>query len=92
MEYWKVRWHHDFTEEPVTIWNEIGFDGYEVRKIQEFRDGRLLKADEQHETGEIGLSEVPVGDLNEVAAQSDFSAVAITSKEFEIEWTRASWS
>ncbi len=89
VDYWKVHWLHDFDVEPVTLFSEIGEDGYEVRKIQRYRDGRLLKADSSHETGEIGLSEIPVGPIEAVAAQPEFSAFVISRDEFEDVWNRA---
>ncbi|MFE3592981.1 DUF6881 domain-containing protein [Streptomyces niveus] len=91
MEHWKVEWVHDFSAEPVTIYSEVGDDGYETRKIQKFRDGRILKADEHHETGEIGLSEAPVGPIEEVAEQPEFHAFHISLSEFEELWERARW-
>ncbi|MEU5430524.1 hypothetical protein AB0H73_33670 [Streptomyces olivoreticuli] len=92
MDYWKVTWHHDFVEDPVVFFSEIGSDGYETRKIQQYRDGRLLKADQFHETGEIGLSEIPVGSIEDVVAQAEFSATVITSEEFQAIWDQAAWS
>ncbi|MCF3175134.1 hypothetical protein IPZ61_17645 [Streptomyces sioyaensis] len=86
MKYWKVTWHHDFGEEPVTLFSEIGEDGYETRKIQEYRDGRLLRTDGSDETAEIGLSEIPVGRIEEVAAQPEFSALVISKADFESMW------
>ncbi|WP_206323499.1 hypothetical protein [Streptomyces sp. HNM0574] len=92
MDHWKVVWHHDFDEEPVTFWSEIGADGYEVRKVQEFRGGRIVKADAGTETREIGLSEAPVGELPDVTAQSEFSACRISPEDFHAVWDRAAWS
>jgi hypothetical protein len=92
MEYWKVDWLHDFPSEPTRIYSEVGQDGYEVRKVQYYRDGRRLKADELHESAEIGLSEIPVGTIEEVARQPEFSASLINRDEFEQAWTNASWS
>ncbi|MDX6764904.1 hypothetical protein SIN09_37375, partial [Streptomyces sp. F8] len=63
MEYWHVNWLHDFPEEPVAVYSEIGEDGFETRKVHVYRDGRTIRADEQHESAEIGLSEIPVGDI-----------------------------
>ncbi|MFE7115102.1 DUF6881 domain-containing protein [Streptomyces sp. NPDC057654] len=91
MEYWKVLWHHDLAEEPVTFFSEIGADGYEVRKVQGYRDGRLLRADHWRESGTIGLSEVPVGLIEDVQAQAEFSATVIHKAEFVAVWERASW-
>ncbi|MGX7761082.1 DUF6881 domain-containing protein [Streptomyces angustmyceticus] len=89
MQYWKVIWHHDFKEEPVTLFSEIGEDGYETRKVQEYRDGHLLRTDGTNETAEIGLSEIPVGNIEDVAAQPEFSAFAISKSNFEAAWDRA---
>ncbi|MCA6095042.1 hypothetical protein LE181_23080 [Streptomyces sp. SCA3-4] len=91
MEYWSVVWHHDFAEEPILLLSEVGEDGYENRKVVEFRDGRLLKADGQHEGRMVGLSEIPVGAIEEVAAQPEFSAQFISRHEFEEAWARAVW-
>ncbi|MTE21492.1 hypothetical protein F0L17_20725 [Streptomyces sp. TRM43335] len=92
MEYWKVEWHHDYTEEPTVLYSEIGADRYETRKIQRYRDGRLLKADAEHETGDIGLGEIPLGPIEDVAAQPEFSAFLISRGEFEKLWQEAQWS
>ncbi|MER7479978.1 hypothetical protein ABTX60_20490 [Streptomyces sp. NPDC126510] len=92
MEYWKVDWLHDFQSEPIRFYSEIGEDGYEVRKVQRYRDGRRLKADALHESGEIGLSEIPVGSIEDVSSQPEFSAFVIGRDEFEAEWRSASWS
>ncbi|GGR99044.1 MULTISPECIES: DUF6881 domain-containing protein [Streptomyces] len=91
MEYWKVDWLHDFESEPTRIYGEIGHDGYEVRKVQHYRDGRRLKSDEFHESAEIGLSEIPVGAIGDVAGQPEFTASSITLEEFERAWRDASW-
>ncbi|MFF0781309.1 DUF6881 domain-containing protein [Streptomyces sp. NPDC003720] len=91
MEYWKVDWLHDFQSEPTTLFNEIGDDGYEVRKVQHYRDGRKLKADALHESAEIGLSEIPVGAIEDVAGQPEFRATPITGAAFEEAWRSASW-
>ncbi|MGW9044560.1 DUF6881 domain-containing protein [Streptomyces lydicus] len=89
MQYWKVSWQHDFKAEPVTLFSEIGEDGYERRKVQEYREGRLLRTDGSDETAEIGLSEIPVGGIDDVAAQPEFSAFVITEGDFEAVWAAA---
>lgn len=89
MKYWKVHWHHNFADEPVVIFSEIAPDGYEIRKIHEYRDGRLLRTDGTLESAEIGLGTVPVGDIASVSAQPEFAAVVISPTRFEQEWVRA---
>ncbi|MEU6594293.1 hypothetical protein ABZ923_34675 [Streptomyces sp. NPDC046881] len=63
-----------------------------IRKIQAYRDGRVLKDDKFHESAEIGLSEVPVGSIDDVASQPEFSASSISPEEFKRGWRTASWS
>ncbi|KUL61904.1 MULTISPECIES: DUF6881 domain-containing protein [Streptomyces] len=89
MEYWKVHWHHDYDQEPIVIYSEVGSDGYETRKIQEHRDGKILRSDASHESREIGLSEIPVGDIKDVAAQAEFSAFLISRADFDAVWRQA---
>ncbi|GAA2448981.1 DUF6881 domain-containing protein [Streptomyces macrosporus] len=92
MEHRRVEWHHDHAEEPVVLYSELGADRYETRKVQRYRDGRLLRADAEHETGEIGLGEIPLGPIEDVAAQAEFSASLISRDEFEEVWREARWS
>ncbi|WP_083733802.1 DUF6881 domain-containing protein [Actinomadura sp. CNU-125] len=87
--YLRVEWFHDFREEPVDIYSEVGDDGYEVRKIEVFRDGHLQYADERHEAGETSLSGAPVGAVAEIAAQPGFRPHVISEQEFEETWARA---
>jgi hypothetical protein len=91
MEHWKVDWLHDCPSDPVTLYSEIGADGYEVRKVERYADGRALRADASHESAEIGLGQVPVGTLDDVNAQPEFRAVAIGAGEFERQWRAARW-
>ncbi|WP_445279222.1 DUF6881 domain-containing protein [Streptomyces sp. DSM 118148] len=92
LEYWRIAWLHDFQSEPTVLFNEIGDDGYEVRKVQHYRGGRKLRADVLHESAEIGLSEIPVGAIEDVANQPEFQAALITEAAFEEAWRSASWA
>ncbi|MFF1478255.1 DUF6881 domain-containing protein [Streptomyces sp. NPDC058301] len=87
--YVKVRWDHEFTEEPVDVFSELDDQRYEVRKVEVYRDGRLDWADASRETDTIGLGEVPFPDLKEINAQEEFHAETITVAEFETAWDRA---
>lgn len=90
MRYVKVAWNHDLEDEPVLYLSELGESGYETRKIQFFRDGKVEWADELHETESVGLSEVAFPlDLQEISDQPEFDAAEIAPEEFEREWTKA---
>ena len=51
VRYQRVIWRHEFENEPTLLWSEIGDDGFETRKVDEYRDGRLDYADENTSTG-----------------------------------------
>ncbi|KAB8167118.1 hypothetical protein FH609_012040 [Streptomyces sp. 3MP-14] len=87
--YWKVSWHHRFVEEPITLYSELGEDGCEVRRVEEFRDGTAGWADGRGHSARTFLAEVPFGDLAEVAAQEEFTPFLIGRREFEAVWERA---
>ncbi|MBB0245284.1 hypothetical protein FNQ90_14530 [Streptomyces alkaliphilus] len=89
MRYVKVSWSHDFPDEPVLYLSELGEDGYEVRKVQVYRDGRCEWADETFETATVGLSEIPFPPLVDISSQPEFTAELITSEEFERAWEGA---
>ncbi|GAB2802100.1 DUF6881 domain-containing protein [Streptomyces daliensis] len=88
MEYWKVIWHHEFADEPVAIYSEIGEDGYETRKVEEFRDGSLAWAREGESQGGSVLSEIPVGSIEDVQQQPEFSAFVIDERRFQEVWSK----
>lgn len=89
LTYLKVIWHHDFPDEPVLMYHEVGDDGYEQRKVELFRDGRHDYADGTSATGRTDLGEVPVGSVAEIAAQAEFTPFVISADEFEAVWRRA---
>ncbi|SFT75494.1 hypothetical protein SAMN04487904_107165 [Actinopolyspora lacussalsi subsp. righensis] len=89
MRYVKVAWEHDFVDEPVLYLSELGGDGYEIRKVQFYRDGRSEWADESHETANSGLAEIPFPPLEEISGQEGLSAEWIDREEFERAWGEA---
>lgn len=86
MRYVKVTWYQDFPDEPVFYFSELGEDGYEIRKVQLFRDGRSGYADEGHETAGVGLSEISFPSVEEISSQAEFDAEEISAEEFERVW------
>ena len=41
MQYIRVRWNHDRSDEPVELWSELDGESWEVRKVEVFPDGHL---------------------------------------------------
>jgi uncharacterized protein DUF6881 len=89
MRYLKVIWHHDFPDQPVIWYAEIGDDGYETRAIEVYRDGRYDYADEQRSTGETILAEAPIPSAEDIAKNAELSPTVIAVEEFENVWRRA---
>ncbi|MEI8409456.1 MULTISPECIES: DUF6881 domain-containing protein [unclassified Kribbella] len=87
--YLKVRWIHDFPDEPVELYSELDPDRYEVRKVEVFRDGRRVRADESTTTGGTLLGVVPAPTLEEIAEDGEFEPSAISRVEFEEAWQSA---
>lgn len=89
MWYLKVAWRHDLPDEPVWWYAEIGDDGYEIRAVEVYRDGRYDYADANRSTGSTVLAEAPIPSIDEITAQTEFSPSVIDTEEFEQAWHRA---
>ncbi len=86
MRYIDVGWLHDDDTEPVRLLSEIDADGYEVRKIEIYRDGRAEYADAERSTGNAILGEREVPADNEIAADGQFRLNPTTGDQFERAW------
>lgn len=84
MQYVKCIWFHNSNEYPVLLYSELDKDRYEVRKIEIYRDNRIIYAHTKH--NEMELGEVPVPNVEEINRESEFYAMKITQKEFEVVW------
>jgi hypothetical protein len=89
MQYIRVRWNHDRSDEPVELWSELDAGSWEVRKVEVFPDGRLgfASRDESTEDTELGLAPVPA--FEEIARDPEFSPEPITQAQFEDVWDLA---
>ena len=47
------------------LWSEVGDDGYERRKVDEYRHGRLDFADAAHQRGTTWLGDQPMPSLDQ---------------------------
>jgi hypothetical protein len=86
--YQKVLWHHEFPDEPVALHSEIDA-GFEVRKVEVYRDGRHDYADGSRSTGTTVLGEKMMPGVDEIDGDPEFSAEEISAEAFERVWRRA---
>jgi hypothetical protein len=75
------------TADPVRIFEEVGDDRTELRKVEEFRDGRLVRAGSVTDAAP-SLSEEPVPDMVEIEDQAEFTVEMLTAEQFEDVWVR----
>jgi hypothetical protein len=86
MRYLKVLWAHQSPDEPVELLSEIDSDGWEIRKIETFRDGATGYADADRARGSTALSLEPIPPIEEINNDEQFSAKWIDKNEFEATW------
>lgn len=84
----RVQWRHDGNDDPVVLWAHV-VDGWEVRKVDEFADGHLVRADAEHESGATRLSEVPMPGVQEIGRDPQFVVEVLDASTFERVWERA---
>lgn len=89
MEYLKVKWIHEFEDEPVYIYSELNEQRDELRKVEQLNSGKMDYADDQVFTGNAFLSEVPIPENEEIASDPQFVVEIIAKEEFEEIWDRA---
>lgn len=89
MRYLRVRWHHDSPEGPVLLYSEVDDEGWEVRKVDEYVNGRRDLAGNGVETGSTFLAEDRTPSLEEINADPQFDGAEISSEEFESTWDAA---
>lgn len=89
MKYLKVKWVNASPDQPRLIYSEIDNDGWEVRKIEEYPDGKCGYADLELEVGGSFLSTEPLPSFDEIATQPEFHPEIVTQDEFEGRWREA---
>ena len=89
MRYQRVRWVLEFRDEPVLLFAVIDDEGWEVRKVDKYRDGTLDRAGPGEETKRTVLGERPTPTMDEINQDAEFLAEAITAEEFERVWIDA---
>jgi len=87
--YLKVRWRHDYPDEPVLLLSELDANRYEIRKMEIFADGTKGYASEKTSVRGTQLGEVPVPTEDEISTDPLFVVETVTADEFERLWESA---
>ena len=86
MKYIRVEWKHSSQDYPMLLYSEVDEAGWELRKIEVFRDGTHGYADATEECGgtRLGLETVPA--LTIIGADPQFEPEEISKHQFERMW------
>ena len=88
MKYFKVRWIHQHSDEPVWLYSELDEDGLEIRKVEIFADGSQGFASPSESKGSTALGIIQVPPLEVILRDPEFEGTEITKREFEEVWTK----
>lgn len=86
MKYLDISWQHDSEDDPYRMLCEVGADGYEIRKLEFFKNGRIGYASEIESSELTMLSVNRVPKLDAIVAQPGFSGAEISLQQFEQLW------
>jgi hypothetical protein len=89
MRYIKVAWDHHHANEPIMLYSECDDRGWEIRKVEIFRDGRFGYASGSASAEGTRLGIEPIPTFEEIAKQAEFRPSEITPQEFEEVWSAA---
>ncbi|MFJ3337638.1 DUF6881 domain-containing protein [Streptomyces sp. NPDC086766] len=74
-------------DKPFEFLTEIGTDGYELRKVAQYMDGRLVCVDRDHQRrGEVELGSERVPSWTELEADEDLHVEETSAEFFERRW------
>lgn len=82
------KWSHSASDEPTVILSELDAARYEVRKIHQFADGRLERADRIAQAS-TSLSWEPTPSEADIGANDEFELVDVDLAAFEETWRQA---
>jgi hypothetical protein len=89
MMYIQVKWIHSLNSEPVVLYSEIDENGWEIRKVEVYADGRMGFASSSESRCGAGLSKEPLPSIVEIAADPQFQPIEINQIDFERVWAKA---
>lgn len=89
MEYIKLFWKHNFSDEPVVIFYEVDLENERLatRSIDIFADGKTKNIDNFYE-GAIEIVPIPtIEEFNSDMYGEEFNACLMAGEEFERVWS-----
>lgn len=84
-----VKWHHDNADDPVRVYSEIDAAGWEIRKVEQYGDGRYDAAAPNLETGSTRLTATQIPSIAAISEDDLWSLIEIKATTFESIWVTA---
>ncbi len=86
MNYIDVTWYTPDPEYPIRLVSELDENGFETRKLEYFRNGRVGFAVATASAHGCVLGKMAVPPLSQINADGEFTGVAISKDVFEQLW------
>lgn len=89
MKYVKIHWMHNFKDDPEFIYSEIDEAGYEVKKIEIFKNGYYIIYSENINSDRLTEGKYPsLKELTFEEKTESMQAIEISETEFNEIWSR----
>ena len=88
MKYLQVSWIHSFEDEPILLISEIDDNGFEIRKIEVYKDDSFGLASLESDFGGTLLSPGPVPGIDSIKQDPQFLPRFNSKEEFEDVWNK----
>ena len=89
MIYMKVRWKHNFSDEPILLFSEMDDNRNEIRKVEVYRGDLMGYAWGDISSNGTFLSKCEIPELSVINEDIQFRGVEIGKEEFERIWEKA---
>ena len=88
MRHLRIAWRTWHSEDPAVTWSEVDENG-ELRKVDQYGDGRFDMACADFQTGEAFVTEGVVPSTEDINFLEEFGVTEISQDEFEAVWQSA---
>lgn len=87
--YLKIDWKNGAPADPATYFCEIDDEGWELRRVEIFQNGKMAYADRQLAVGCEGLGLAQVPSLSKIRQDPEIEAWEISENDFDFMWEKA---
>ena len=89
--YLRVKWIHDFEDEPDLLYYELDEERYAARSIEILKDGRRVRASEEDpERNPMALPDQPAPPVEGTDTREESRTREIAARKLEEAWSAAS--